>query len=409
MKKYDVLILCRFFKPDRIIAAELAYETATDLLKKGLKVKVVCGQTKADFAYEDASKKDTNHDFKVRRLNYLQFSKSSKIGRIISYLAFVLAVVFNWRLLRQAKCIIVYSDPPILPVIAALNKKIFKINFIFVSYDIFPDIPIITKHISSEKSIACKVMRASNDFVDKNVDKIVALSSDMKYYILKSRQYISEDRISVIPNWSTLGNVNFSSGIENNEIKALRKQFELIILYSGNMGIAHDMDTILDAAKHLRANKKVLFIFAGTGQKVNKIKVAIDDSSLNNVRLYGYLEGPDYIDMLKIADVHVISLINGIAGMIVPSKTYSYMSIGRPLIAILPEHTDIAKDIKHYELGCVVASGDIAKFVKYVEYLLKDMSEVARIGNRVLEVFNDKYTREINTTKYYELVKEITS
>jgi len=406
VKKYDVLILCRFFKPDQIIAADLAYETATDLLKKGLRVTIVCGKTKTRHVGKEVPLEEIIDDVEVKRLNYLQFPKSSKVGRIASYLTFVFAVLFNWRVLRQTKCIIVYSDPPILPVIVALNKKIFKVNFIFVSYDIFPDIPIATKHVK-EKSIACQMMRASNDFVDKNVDKIVALSNDMKSHILNSRKYISADRITVIPNWSTLDTVNSSKEIRNNEIKALREQFEIIVLYSGNMGIAHDMDTILGAAKQLRNNENILFIFAGTGQKADQVKAEIDNSRLTNVRLYGYLEGQDYIDILRVADVHVISLIGGIAGMIVPSKTYSYMSIGRPLIAIMPDHTDIAIDINNYELGCVVEANDVDKFVNYVTYLLKNKDEVSRIGNRVLEVFNAKYTRKSSTMKYYELVKDI--
>ena len=406
MKKYDVLILCRFFKPDKITAANLAYETAEDLVKNGLRVKVVCGRTKENNNNEKAPKKETINEIEIRRLNYLQLPKSSKIGRIISYFAFILAIIFNWRLLLQTKCVVVYSDPPIMPFIATLNKKLFKVDFIFVSYDIFPDIPIATKHIS-EKSIVCKVMKKNNDFMDKNVNKIVALSNDMKDYILRSRKYISEDKIVVIPNWSNLNNIEFSKKIQNDAIKELRAQFEIIILYSGNMGIAQDMNTILDVAKYMKNNEDVLFVFAGNGQKVNQIKAEIQ--TLSNVRFYDYLIGQDYIDMLRIADVHVISLVEGIAGMAVPSKTYSYMSIGRPLIAILPEETDIAQDIKDYKLGCVLNSNDVDKFVNYINYLLKDKNEIVQIGNRVLEVFNNNYTREISTTKYYEVITEIIS
>lgn len=406
MKKYDVLILCRFFKPDQITAANLAYDTAEDLVKKGLRVKVVCGRTKEDNTNKKAPKKETINNIEIRRLNYLQLSKSSKVGRIISYLAFISAIIFNWGLLLQTKCIIVYSDPPIMPFIAALNKKLFKINFIFVSYDIFPDIPIATNHIS-EKSFISKLMKKNNDFMDKNVSKIIALSNDMKDYILKTRKHASEDKISIIPNWSNLNKMPFSNEIQNSQLKELRAHFEIIILYSGNMGIAQDMNTILDVAKYMQNNEDVLFVLAGNGQKVNQIQAEINNLKLNNVKFYDYLEGQDYIDMLRVADAHVISLVEGIAGMAVPSKTYSYMSVGRPLIAILPEHTDIATDIKNYKLGCVVDTNDIDKFASYINYLLSNKDEINQIGNRVLELFNDKYTREINTMKYYEVVQEI--
>lgn len=408
-KKYDILILCRFFKPDQITAANLAYETAEDLAKKGLRVKVVCGRTsKSDISKEKASKREFINEIEIRRLNYFQLPKSSKFGRIISYFAFVLAIFFNWHLLRQTKCILVYSDPPIMPFIATLNKKIFNIDFIFVSFDIFPDIPIATKHIS-EKSLVCKMMKKNNCFMDEHTSKIVALSNDMKEYILKTRKSISEEKIEIIPNWSDLNRIDFSKEVQNDEIKDLRAHFELIVLYSGNMGIAQDMNTIVDTAKQMKNNEAVLFVFAGNGQKVSQIKAEINASNLKNVRFYDYLIGQDYIDMLSIADVHVISLIDSIAGMAVPSKTYSYMAIGRPLIAILPEDTDIAIDIKNYDLGCVLKTNDIDKFIDYVTYLLENKNEISQIGNRVLEVFNNKYTREISTNKYYELIKEIVS
>jgi len=402
MKKYDVLVLCRFFKPDQNTAANLAYETAEDLVKKGLGVKVVCGQTKT----ANLDKEEIVNGIDVRRLNYLQLLKSSKIGRIISYLSFIFAIAFNWHLLWQTKCIVVYSDPPIMPFIVALNKKFFKVKFIFVSYDIYPDIPVATNHIN-EQSIACKMMRKANNFMDKHADKIVALSNDMKNYILKTRKYVFRNQIRVIPNWSTINTVDFSREVQNDAIKKLRTQFELIILYSGNMGIAQDMDTILNVAKKMKDNPDVLFIFTGNGQKVSQIKADLANLKLNNVRFYDYLIGQDYVDMLRIADAHIISLVEGLAGMAVPSKTYSYMAIGRPLIAILSKDTDIANDINDYELGCVINANDIEKFVDYVKYLLDNKNEIIQIGNRVLKVYNDKYTKEVSTTKYYELIKEM--
>jgi len=408
MKKYDVLILCQFFYPEHVSTATLPYEMAEDLVKKGLTVRVVCGYPNRNDDKGKLPKRENINGIEIRRLNYTQLPKASKIGRLINYFSFMIAVILRWRLLINNKCIIVYSNPPVLPLITAINKKLFKVKYIFVSYDIYPDIALVTKQIK-ENSFIHRMMSRVNRQMDKTVDKVISLSNDMKDYILKTRKSISADRIEVIPNWYDNNDMDAhgSDDIINNELILLKEKYSLIILYSGNMGIAQDMETILKTAKYMKRNKDVLFIFAGNGQKADKIKEEINESKLSNVRFYDYLLGQDYINILKISDVHIISLVDGITGMAVPSKTYSYMSIGRPLIAIIAENTDIAKDINNYKLGCTLNTNDVDKFANYISYLEENKSEVVKIGNRVVEVFNKKYTRKISTTKYYELIKEL--
>lgn len=401
-KKYDVLILFLFFYPDPVTAARLSYQMAQDLVKKGLKVRVLCGMSKKG----EATKAETINGIDIRRLTYIQLPKTSKIGRLINYFSFILAVIVNWPRLTSNKCTIVYSDPPILPLIASVNKSLFKNKYIFVCNDIYPDIALTLGQIK-KNSFIHNVMNKVNKRVDNNVDRIIALSHDMKNYILKTRQKIADHQITVIPNWYDNHGTNVLEVVKDSALAELKQMYSMIILYSGNMGIAQDVQTIIETAKALKDQKEVLFIFTGNGKKGEYVESEIKNHQLNNIRLYGFLTGVNHIDMLKIADVHVISLVKGVEGMAVPSKTYSYMSIGRPLIAIMDEETDIAKDINRHDLGCVLKSGDIKKFSDYIMYLLNNKQEIAEIGKRVRHVFNNNYTREISTTKYYEVVKEI--
>ena len=405
MKKYDVLILCQFFYPEKVSSATLPFETAEDLAKKGLKVKVVCGYSKANVGSK-VSKKETLNGIEIRRISYTHLSKNSKFGRLTNYFSFILSIMFHWPLLISNKCTIVYSNPPILPLITAVNKKLFKVNYIFVCYDIYPDIALITKQVM-EGSFIHKLMLKINRRMDNNVNRIVALSNDMKSYILKTRKNISADRLVVIPNWYDNKNINLSEEILDEEIKILRTKYELIILYSGNMGVCQDVDTLLATAKLLKDNKDVLFIFTGHGQKEERLKTEVANCNLSNVKFYDFLSGQKYIDVLRVADVHVVSLVSGVEGMCAPSKTYSYMAIGRPLVAIMSKDTDIAKDIYDHSLGCVVESGEHEKLSEYITYLLANKEEVGQIGNRVLTIFNANYTREISTDKYYQVIKDI--
>lgn len=405
-KKYDVLVLCLFFHPDQVTASRLCYEMVQDLVAKGLKVRVLCGFSKNYETEKPVPRVETINGIDVRRMRYIQLPRSSKIGRLINYFSFLFTVIINWPRLINNKCTIVYSDPPILPLVTSINKSIFKIKYIFVGNDIYPDIALATEKIR-ENSFIHKMMNRVNNRMSKNVDQIVALSHDMKDYILDNRKAIASNQVTVIPNWYDHGGTDVSKVIRDTEIAELRKKYSMIILYSGNMGIAQDIQTIINVAKGLKNNKEIIFIFTGNGQKVEHLKSEIVNHQLDNVMFYDFLVGSKYIDMLKIADVHVISLMDGVEGMAVPSKTYSYMSVGRPIVAIMSDHTDIAKDIRRYNLGCVLQSGEVEKFSEYIIFLLDNKVEVEEIGKRVRNVFNNNYTRKISTTKYYEVIKEI--
>ena len=405
MKKYDVLMLCQFFYPEKVSSAVLPYETAEDLVKKGLKVKVVCGCPK-ETAKNRIPKKDVVNGIEIRRIDYLHLSKASKVGRLVNYSSLLLSMFFHWPLLIRSKCLLVYSNPPILPLIASINKSLFKVNYIFVCYDVYPDIAVVTKHLT-KKSFTYKLMLRINRRMDNNVNKVITLSNDMKAYIQATRKSISADRITVISNWYDNQNVGRSEEIIDVEIKRMKSKYKLIILYSGNMGICQDVDTLLESAKQLSGNKDILFIFTGFGQKEKRLKAEALECNLSNVEFYGFLSGHKYIDMLKVADVHVVSLVSGVEGMCVPSKTYSYMAIGRPLIAIMSESTDIAKDIYDHGLGYVVEPGDSEKLSEYISYMSRNEDEAQQMGDRALSVFNANYRREMNTDKYYRVIKDI--
>lgn len=135
------------------------------------------------------------------------------------------------------KVIIVYSNPPILPLVTLLARKLFKCKIIFVTYDLYPEIAVKMNAIS-HKSFITKVMTGINKSLFPKVSHVVALSEDMKNYILDNRK-IDLEKVSVIHNWAT--EEACPSVIRSDFFKDLRKKYKLIVSYLGNMGIAQDM------------------------------------------------------------------------------------------------------------------------------------------------------------------------
>jgi glycosyltransferase involved in cell wall biosynthesis len=339
-KKKDILFLCQFFYPEYISSATLPYDTAKALSQEGFSVGVLCGYPKEYNDSKNVLLKENHDGIEIRRLKYLQMKRSNFLGRLINYFSFTASVLTRFFSIRNYKSIIVYSNPPILPMVATLASKVFGTKMIFVSYDIYPEIAIRTNTIS-ESSVISKTMRFINRSLYKNVTKVVALSYDMKKFLIRHRSQLNEKQIVVIPNWyEDRPNCDIESSYSNIIFENIKAKEKLVISYFGNMGTAQDINTLIDAMKIMKNDSDVSFIFAGHGNKLPFLKDVAQKEELKNVFIYDFLRGQDFQDALNISDVFVVSLDSGLTGLAVPSKTYSYMMAGKPIISIMsnPSH-----------------------------------------------------------------------
>ena len=406
-KRKDILFLCQYFYPEYISSATLPFDTALALTKEGFTVGALCGYPKEYNIADEVLVKEVHEGIKIRRLKYLQLKRSNFIGRIINYFSFAFMVALHIFQLRKYKCVIVYSNPPILPLIAALGKKLFNTKVVFVSYDIYPEMAIITDTIS-EDSIISKMMNKVNKFVFKSVDKVVALSNEMKRYLLANRASLTEEHIEVIPNWyEDKGIINTEESQHNELFSSIKKDENLVVSYFGNMGIAQDLDTIVKAIRKLKDDNKVQFIFAGHGNKMDSLKNIVDKEELKNVTIFDFLHGQDFQDALNISDCFLVSLAEGLTGLAVPSKTYSYMMAGKPVIAIMGQDSDIARDLKDNDAGYSMKVGESDKLVNAINELKDNEYKRKQMGQNCRNVFLGKYTKEHCTQQYVNMMKKI--
>ena len=122
---------------------------------------------------------------------------------------------------------------------------------------------------------------------------------------------------------------------------------------------------------------------------------------------FDFLTGTDFTDLLKIADCYLVSLEKGVEGLSVPSKTYSYLSMGKPIIAIMNQETDIAKDLRRTRSGFSIEQGEKEALAEYILELDSNKQKVKEMGQNSQQLFVEKYTREICTNQYIEMMKNV--
>ncbi len=403
--KKDILFLCQFFYPEYVSSATLPYDTAVALAEAGFSVGALCGYPKEYSLGKNIPKREIYKNIHIRRLRYIQLKRSNFIGRIINYFSFTLSVALNIAHLRKYKTVIVYSNPPVLPIIAAISSKLFKTKIIFVCYDVYPEIALSTNSIS-ETGFISKMMKLANKVIFKRVERVVALSNEMKRFLIKNRPQLSEDKISIIPNWFEDKKDN-NNDIKNSIFKEIKGVDNLVVSYFGNMGICQDIDTMVCAIRQLKDNSKIKFLFAGHGNKVEKLKETIKEEKLDNVKIYDFLHGQDFEDALNISDCFIVSLADGITGLCVPSKTYSYMMAGKPIIAIMGKDSDIVRDLEQYSCGYALEVGEYFKLVNAILELYTNRHSRELMGENCRKVFLEKYIKEKCTQQYVDMMKNI--
>ena len=132
------------------------------------------------------------------------------------------------------------------------------------------------------------------------------------------------------------------------------------------------------------------------------MKQTIEGNNIPNVKIYEFLTGTDYTDVLKIADACFASLVEEGVGLGVPSKNYGYLANKKPLVLIMDKQSDIVKHVEEYNAGIQINNGAAIDIQNFIDHHSKE--DLQNMGQNAYQLFKDKYTREHNTKKYYELL-----
>lgn len=399
-QKKDILFLCQFFHPEYISSAQLPYETVQDLRDSGFSVGVLCGYPHEYYRGEPVPYYDDSEGFSVHRLRYIQTGRKGFFGRLVNYFSFIISVLLHIFEFRQYRVVAVYSNPPIAPWIAAIACRLFRAKLVFICYDAYPEVAIQMGALRVN-SMIYRLMNHINRAVFSHADAVVALSSEMKDFLAQNRP-IAPEKICVIPNWAD-DLYSADREITNPCFNKLREKF--VVSYFGNMGTAQDMKTIVDAVRHLKNHPDIYFLFAGHGNKKEEIQRAFTQEGIENVSVFDFLRGDEFADALAVSNAALVSLEESLRGICVPSKTYTYMMHGLPILAVMDD-CDIVSDL-YDGAGIRVRKNQSQALADAIVSLACNPEMTETMGKKSRSIFLEKYTRRICTGKYLNMFKKL--
>ncbi len=402
------MILCQRFHPQQYSTAQILTELAEKLTARGMEVSVVAGAPSSHDRKEKFPKSMEFNGIAIRRVAGTSFSKHNIFGRFINDMTYLAATFLHLLFKKLDAPILVITNPPWLGLIAALFKSIKGTPFIYLVFDVYPE-TAVRLGVLKKKGLPAKTWNAVNKFIFKRAEEVVVLGRCMQEVIERTARNMNrpmENKIHRIHIWAEEDKLTKIPKTRNPFIKKWDLEGKFVVLYSGNMGRFHDLETIMEAARLLDREQEIVFLFIGDGYKKAWAQKTAQQWNLSNCRFFPFVKREELPYSFSCADVGLVSLSAGQEGLSVPSKSYGMMAAGIPVIAIMPPACEVARVIEEEQSGFVVQPGDGETVARHIRELRQHPAKLKHMGLNAKTAIKTKYSLEKAVDSYDRLIRD---
>ena len=273
--------------------------------------------------------------------------------RILNYGSFSFMAFWGGIAGKKTDILISLSPPLPLGLSTWMLSKLWNVPWILRVEDLFPDAAVAAGYLNSK--LASNFFYWLEKFLYKHADRIAVITEGFQSRLISKG--VPEEKIEIIPLFADPAEISLLP--KNNPLKSeLNLDDHFIILYSGNMGLTSSLEDLIYAAGLLSEHEEIRFVLVGEGVRKEDLQKKVIELSLNNITFLPYQPRSRYPELLAMADVSVVTLNPGAAETSLPCKTFNYLASARPILAIAPEDSELAKLIKTEKCGEVVTTGN---------------------------------------------------
>jgi len=368
-------------------------------LAQDFDVKVICGQPNYSARGVVAPKREIHKDVEIFRAAGTTLDKNVIFFRLVNMLTHGFSVLVNaLRHFRRGDRVLVVTTPPSLPFVVAIAALFKGAPYTLLIHDNYPEILIAAGKTRPGSTLAT-TMSFFNRWLYKSATKIIAVGRDMHEMLLKKTAGLDVP-IATIPNWAELESVEPAPRDQNALLKELGLMNKVVFLYAGNLGYPNDIESIVEVADRLRENEHLHFIFLGAGVKRRWLESEVAERSLSNITVLDPRPRSEQIVFLNACDVGIVSLVEKMVGVSMPSRTYNILAAGKPILALTEEGSEIARVVEEEQVGWVVRPNDPDSLTGTVELILENRSSLSSMGPPARQAALSKYSLETALQKY---------
>ena len=380
-----IIVLCPHFAPDTAPTGDVITRIVHEFVANDRKVHVVTSlpwyrthAIETGWTGRLVRREKTAWGSIIRVHPFPGKSKSNLLRRAIGFGAFSaiagVCTVFAGGVHRRPAAVISMSPPLTLGLTGWLASRIRRCPSVFNIQDVFPDAAIETGAITNARIIA--VSRWLERVSYQRSDAVVVLSEDLRTNVLAKIAPKHQHKVHVIPNFVDSDRITPRDRMTSYRDE-LRIGTEPVVMYAGNVGYSQSLTMMLHAAREL---PEVTFVINGDGAA--RTDLEREAVGLSNIRFSGYQPAERVPEVLATADVHVVPLRTGLGAVSVPSKTYSILAAGRPVVAAIDAGTEVTRILEQSSAGVSVAPDDPVAFTEALRAMVNSGSAATEAGAR---------------------------
>jgi colanic acid biosynthesis glycosyl transferase WcaI len=400
-----IIFVNRYFFPDHSATSQILSDLTFHLAATGHDVQVITSRQLYDDSRAALPESEDINGVQVHRVASTRFGRAALSGRALDYLSFYRSVRRHLHAVaRPGDTIIAKTDPPLLSLAlerTARNRGAYLVNWL---QDIYPEtaavlgVPLVRGPIST-------LLIALRNRSLRNADAAVVVGELMASRVQAFG--VPAARVHVIANWCD------DDAIQPLRTKnPLREAWDLdgkfVVGYSGNLGRAHEYETVLTAAEQLRNEPRIVFLMIGGGKNFEDVARAVRARGLEDVFRFQPYQQRDMLPMsLGVPDVHWLSLKPELEGLIVPSKFYGIAAAGKPMIMIGDERGEIGRLIRQHRCGIVIAPGASTILFETLRRWANEPQVIQEKGMRARQMLEAKFTKHASLARWRQLINQL--
>jgi colanic acid biosynthesis glycosyl transferase WcaI len=390
-----ITVLCPHFAPDVAPTGEVMTSIVGELARRGHQLHVVTSlpwykdhAIVTGWGGQLVRHEDTDWG-RITRVHPFPTDKRNIPARALAFGGFTALSALEGAIARSRPDVVFAMSPPLTLGLAGwAGARARRVPFVFNIQDVFPDVAVELGMLTDKRVIAAASWLERTTY--RRADAVTVLSDDLADNV---RRKVAGDsrppagrsaarardggKVRVIPNFVDTERIR-----PTDPDNAYRAEFGLqgkrVVLYAGNVGLSQSLDLVLAAAVALAPEPDVVFVINGGGAARPDLERKA--AGLDNVVFVDMQPKERLPEVLAAGDVHVVPLKRGLAWSSVPSKLYSILAAGRPLVASVDPGTEVARTVERAGAGLAVPPDDAESFTKAIRRLLDDPEQAHEMG-----------------------------
>ena len=341
---------------------------------------------------------------RVRRMPAIGDVANSRFRKAAASILYIASAALASLFDRPVGLNVFLTQPPLFGFWGMVLKRLRGQAYVCVLMDIYPDC-ITAARDGQRLPIVTRLMHWLSRRTWRSADGVVCIGRCMRDLVIAGG--VDPEKVLMIPNWSDEKRIQPVEPALNPFRTSNQWVDDFIVLYSGNMGTAHDFDGLLSAARDLADVRDIRFVFIGDGARRRLIEAFARQYELSNLHMLPPQPAGDLANSQSLGDVHFVCLKRAFTGLMVPSKAYSALAAGRPLLYGGSPQGEIARLVEEERVGTVVDAGDGSAIRDAILEFHRDRDALSAAGRRAREVAIEKYSATRSIEEYVTIIQRL--